>query len=62
MDEPTFKNINRQFLLSFKAGINDLLKDQFDKYYITTILREDFNVLIDNKPFLNWPIKQTRNR
>ena len=27
MDEPTFKNINRKFILSFKAGINDLLKD-----------------------------------
>ena len=32
--DPTFRNINRLFVLSFKNGSNDPIRDSFDKYYI----------------------------
>ena len=31
---PTFRNINRLFVLSFKNGNNDPARDSFDKYYM----------------------------
>ena len=31
---PTFRNINRLFVLLFKNGNNDSARDSFDKYYI----------------------------
>ena len=30
--DPTFTNINRLFVLSFKTGNNDLTRNSFDKY------------------------------
>ena len=32
--DPTFRNINRSFVLSFKNGDNDLTRNSFDKYYM----------------------------
>ena len=32
--DPTFRNINRLFVLSFKNGNDDPMRDSFDKYYI----------------------------
>ena len=32
--DPTFRNINRLFILSFKNGNNDPTRDSFDKYYM----------------------------
>ena len=32
-------------------------RDLFDKYYVPLILIKDFNVLIDNKPFFDQPVK-----
>ena len=57
MIDPTFRNINRLFVLSFKIGNNDLTKLSFDKYYIPLVEIKDFNVLIDNKLFFNQPVK-----
>ena len=57
MIDPTFRNINRLFVLSFKIGINDLTKLSFDKYYIPLVEIKDFNVLIDNKLFFDQPVK-----
>ena len=50
--DPTFININRLFVLSFKNGDNDPTRDSFKKYYMSLVEIKDFNVLIDNKPFL----------
>ena len=38
MTDPTFRNINRLFLLSFKNGDNDLTRNTFDKYYYVPLV------------------------
>ena len=45
------------FVLPFKNGNNDPTGDSFDKYCVPLIGTEDFNVLIDNKPFFDQPVK-----
>ena len=52
MIDPTFRNINRLFTLSFKIDDNNYQRLSFDKYYIQLVEIKDFNVLIDNKSFL----------
>ena len=54
---PTFKNINRLFVLSFKNGSNDPTRDSFDKYYMPLLEITGFNAVIDNKPFFDQPVK-----
>ena len=56
--DPTFININRLFVLSFKNGDNDPTRDSFKKYYMSLVEIKDFNVLIDNKPFFYQPVKK----
>ena len=56
--DPTFININRLFVLSFKNGDNDPTRDSFKKYYMSLVQIKDFNVLIDNKPFFDQPVKK----
>ena len=43
MIDPTFKNINRLFVLSFKNGFNDPTRDSFDKYFMPLVEVKDFN-------------------
>ena len=57
MIDPTFRNINRLFVLSLKNGNDDSIRDSFDKYYITLVKIKNFNALIDSKPFFGQPIK-----
>ena len=47
--DPTFRNINRFFLHSFKTGDDD--------YYTPLAEIKDFNVFFDNKPFFYLPVK-----
>ena len=56
MIDPTFRNINRLFVLSFKNGNNDPARYSFDKYYVLLVETKDFNALIDNKPFFDQPV------
>ena len=49
--DPTFRNINRLFVLSFKNGDNDPTRDSCNKYYMPLVEIKDFNALVDNKPF-----------
>ena len=37
MIDPTFSNINRLFILSFKNDDNDHMTDSFDKYYMLLV-------------------------
>ena len=53
----TFYNINRLFVLSLKSLDSDLGIDSYDKYYLTLVEMKDFNVLIDQIPFFDQPIK-----
>ena len=57
MIHPTFRNINRVFVQSFKAGENDPTRNSFDKYYMTLVEIKYSNALIDNKQFFDQPIK-----
>ena len=57
MTDPTFRNINRLFLLLFKNGNNDLMRNSFNKYYMPLVKIKDFNALIDNEPFFHQPVK-----
>ena len=49
--DPTFRNINRLFVLLFKNGKADPTRNSFGKYYMPIIEIKDFNALIDNKAF-----------
>ena len=55
--DPTFRNINRLFVLSFKNGNDDPTKDSFDKYYMPLIEVKYFNALMNDKPFFDQPVK-----
>ena len=35
--DPTFRNINRLFVLSFKNGDDDPTRDSFDQYYMLLV-------------------------
>ena len=53
--DPTFRNINRLFVLLLKNGNNDPTRDSFEKYYMPPVEIIDFNALIDSKPFFDQP-------
>ena len=52
--DPTFINVNRLFVLSFK---DDDGRNYFSNYYVPKVEVKDFNVLIDGKPFFEIPVK-----
>ena len=49
LTDPTFTNVNRLFVLSVKDNDD---RDSFSKYYVPKVEVKDFNVLIDQKPFV----------
>ena len=60
--DPTFTNVNRLFVLSFKNEYgnddgNESVRTSFKKYYVPKVGIKDFNVLIDRKPFFEIPVK-----
>ena len=55
--DPTFRNINRLFVLLFKNSHNDPKRYSFDKYCMQLVKIRDFNALINNKPFFDQPVK-----
>ena len=55
--DPTFRNINRLFLLLFKNGNNDPTRDSFNVYYMLLVEIKHFNALTDNKLFFDQPVK-----
>ena len=57
MIDPTFRNINRLFVLSFKNGDDDPTRNSFDEHYMPLIEIKDFHALIDKKPFFDQPVK-----
>ena len=60
--DPTFRNVNRLFVLSFKNDNDDPTRDSFDEYYMPLIETKDFNVLINNKQFFDRPVKTNKKR
>ena len=57
MIDPTFRNINTLFVLSFRNDDDDPATNSFDKYYMVLVKIKNFNALIDSKPFFEQPIK-----
>ena len=57
LTDPTFRKINRLFVLSFKNGNDDLARNSFDKYYMPLVEIKDFNALVDKKTFFDQPVK-----
>ena len=57
MADPTFRNINRLFVLLIKNDDKDLTRDHIDKHYMPLVEIKDFNTLIDNKQFFDHPVK-----
>ena len=55
--DPTFRNIDRLFVLSFKNGNDDPTRNSFDKYYMPLVEKKDFNTLVENKLFFHQPVK-----
>ena len=55
--DPTFRNVNRLFVLWFKNGNIDPTGDSFNKYYMPLVDFKDFSALIDNKLFFGQPVK-----
>ena len=60
MIDPTFRNINRLFILSFKNGGDDPSKIALDKYYVTLVKIKDINAISDNKTFLDQAVKTNK--
>ena len=57
MIDRIFRSNNRLIAISFKNGNNDPTRNSLDRYHILLVEIEDFNVLIDNKPFFDQQIK-----
>ena len=55
--DPTFRNIDRLFVLSFKNGNDDPTRSSLDKYYIPLVEKKDFNALVENKLSFHQPVK-----
>ena len=55
--DPTFRNINRLFAILFKNAGNDPIRNYFYDYYMSLVEIRSFNVIIDNKPFFDQPVK-----
>ena len=55
--DPTCRNINRLFVLSFKNGDDDLTRNSFDEYYVPLVEIKNFNSLIYYEPFFDQPVK-----
>ena len=55
--DPTFKNVNRLFVLSFPRNNNTDNRYSFSNYYVPKVKINDFNVLIDGKRFFDLPVK-----
>ena len=55
--DPTIRNINRLFVLSFKNGNNDPARDSFNEYYMPLVEMKNLDALVENKSIFNQPVK-----
>ena len=59
LTDPTFRNINRLFVLSFKNGDDDPTRDSFGDY-MPLVEIKDFNALIEYKQFFDQSVKKIK--
>ena len=62
MMDLTLRNINRLLVLPFKNGDNDRTRNCFNEYYVPFPEIKDFDPLIDNKLFIDQPLKTNEKR
>ena len=55
--DPTFRNINRLFVLSFSNDENNPTRSFFNKYCMLLVEIKNFNALIENKTFFDRSVK-----
>ena len=55
--DPTFRNVNRLFVLLFSRSDTRDYRNSFSRYYVLDAKIKDFNVLIDGKSFFDLPVK-----
>ena len=55
---PTFDKVLKLFVLAFE--IEDY-RTSFLKYYIPTVEIKDYNILIDQQPFFELPVRNKKN-
>ena len=55
--DPTFNKVNRLFVLAFE---NKEDRSSFSKYYTPTVEIKDYNILADQKPFYEIPIRNEK--
>ena len=60
MIEPTLRNINGLFVLSFRLRRSMPARNTFNRHYLPFVEVKDFNVLINNKSFFDQPIKTNK--
>ena len=51
--DPTFRNINRLFVLSFNNDENNPTRSSFNKYCMLLVEIKNFDALIENKTFFD---------
>ena len=52
--DPTFNNVHRLSILAFE---NEEDRSSYSKYYTPSVEIKDYNVLVDQQPFYDIPIK-----
>ena len=55
--EPSFKEVNRFFVLAFE---NDNDRINTDRYYLPTVQIKDYNIMINGENFFDQPIKNNK--
>ena len=55
--EPSFKGVNRLFVLAFK---NDTQRTSTNGYYLSNVEIKDYNIMINGENFFDQPIKNNK--
>ena len=48
--------------MSFENGDNDSIRNSFFEYYMSSLEAKDFNILINNKPFFDKPVRSNKKQ
>ena len=54
LNDSVFDNVRTLYVLAYE---NQIDRSSFSKYYTPTLEITDYNVLIDQQPFLNYQLK-----
>ena len=57
MVEPSFKGVNRRFVLAFE---HDSQRTSHSDYYLPNVELKDYNVMINGEKFFDQPVKDNK--